>query len=965
MASSDVSRLAVIVILAYTSNCYGESLSTGNQTCLSLDQCTCKVTSNGLRMLCSLVADVDKLREDISMLKGITVESLGLSRVNMTTLPAFFFGNVTIRMLRVTSSPMESVSDDAFAGIGTLGLLDLSRNRLTTIPRAIRAIKELSLLYLASNRIRVVGGELAHLSSSLRRVLFSRNQIVTLHRDAFRNFTRLQRVGLANNAIEKMPTTLFSAAPALELIDLRWNLIEDVGDVFQRAHSLQALYLTDNRIRNIRQLAAARLRSLKELSLDNNPIDAASLFGPYEVAIESLSLRNCNVSNVDAIALGCLPRLRYVNLAKNAISYIDSGTFPRSADISSFRKFIFKELEIYRNCSATGAEERTAVLQIIDLSSNRIRDINNAFVGLKLLETLRLRENEIEYVPDDAFSTNENLKELYLNDNKISWLGNNCFRGLTSLKTLHLSGNRLASFNGSLSYASALQHLSVQQNRLRRFQNTDFVGNPGLKFVYAYENRISDVRGAFRDIHDLTVLRLQNNRLKSIHRASFYVPTLKLKKLLIEGNPIRCDCQLSWLHEADIQITENGNAICQSPRWMKGYDLRNSTTTAMLRSWPEDCDRRCVCTCHEDDDYGKHTQVNCSHANLTHLPEVFPEDAYIIDLSGNRLRALDRRLSDSTPNLQTLLLKDNLLAELDPMSLPNGLQQLSLQNNRFTNFPTNIVSQLNLSGVWLSGNPWACTCEDFAFRLWAEANEMTIKDGDSLACAEGTNPQVSLHPFLKLEQKDLCPLRLATYMVLGVLILVLLSVSLCIAVVYLTRKREIKVWMYAHGLRCVKERDLDSDKVFDVFMSFSSKDSDWAYTYLIPGIEKAGFSVCTYDRNFKGGFMLQDIIQDAVSSSRRTLLLLTRNFVESEWCRWEFRVAYQCALQDKVNRLIVVVIDKIPDGVDDDLLVYMRATNYLRWGEKHFWHKLKYSLPNSDTQPKRVSYSQTAPLSVV
>ncbi|CAN8000783.1 unnamed protein product [Ixodes pacificus] len=198
---------------------------------------------------------------------------------------------------------------------------------------------------------------------------------------------------------------------------------------------------------------------------------------------------------------------------------------------------------------------------------------------------------------------------------------------------------------------------------------------------------------------------------------------------------------------------------------------------------------------------------------------------------------------------------------------------------------------------------------------------------------------------------------------------VLLIISLAASTAYLRHKRAIKVWLYARGvcssLQCIKEDDLDEDKIFDVFLSFSSKDSMWAYEQLIPGVEAHGFSVCTYDRNFKGGFLLQDIIHEAVSCSRRTLLLLTKNFVESEWCRWEFRVAHHQALEDKINRLILVLVDELAPGlVDEELQLYMQATNYLRWGEPHFWDKLIYSLPKKDAKRKLILSSQEYPMTV-
>ncbi|KAH9362713.1 hypothetical protein HPB48_001190 [Haemaphysalis longicornis] len=186
---------------------------------------------------------------------------------------------------------------------------------------------------------------------------------------------------------------------------------------------------------------------------------------------------------------------------------------------------------------------------------------------------------------------------------------------------------------------------------------------------------------------------------------------------------------------------------------------------------------------------------------------------------------------------------------------------------------------------------------------------------------------------------------------------------MCLAVsaVYLRYRRLLKVWLYARGctLQCIKEDELDEEKLFDVFLSFSSKDAGWVHAQLLPGVEALGFSVCTYERNFKGGFLLRDIIRDAVACSRRTLLLLTQNFVESEWCRFEFRLAYQRALEDHINRLVIVLVEEVaPDAMDEDLRMYVRAANYLRWGDPSFWDKLLYSLPKKDAKKKLITHKE-------
>ncbi|KAM7283647.1 leucine-rich repeat-containing protein let-4 [Ixodes scapularis] len=79
------------------------------------------------------------------------------------------------------------------------------------------------------------------------------------------------------------------------------------------------------------------------------------------------------------------------------------------------------------------------------------------------------------------------------------------------------------------------------------------------------------------------------------------------------------------------------------------------------------------------------------------------------------------------------------------------------------------------------------------------------------------------------------------------------------------------------------------------------------------------------------------------------------NFVDSEWCRWEFRVAHHRALEDRINRLIIVVVDEVtPEALDEELHLYMQATSYLRWGEHKFWDKLIYSLPKKDARQRLI-----------
>jgi tetratricopeptide (TPR) repeat protein len=74
---------------------------------------------------------------------------------------------------------------------------------------------------------------------------------------------------------------------------------------------------------------------------------------------------------------------------------------------------------------------------------------------------------------------------------------------------------------------------------------------------------------------------------------------------------------------------------------------------------------------------------------------------------------------------------------------------------------------------------------------------------------------------------------------------------------------------------------------FDVFISYSSKDEEWVVKTLLPRAEQAGVRACIDFRDFKPGKPSLFNMQHAVRHSRHTLLVLTENWLGSEWTLFE------------------------------------------------------------------------------
>ncbi|GIX95172.1 protein toll [Caerostris extrusa] len=154
----------------------------------------------------------------------------------------------------------------------------------------------------------------------------------------------------------------------------------------------------------------------------------------------------------------------------------------------------------------------------------------------------------------------------------------------------------------------------------------------------------------------------------------------------------------------------------------------------------------------------------------------------------------------------------------------------------------------------------------------------------------------------------------------------------------------VKVWLYSHGVTWVKEKD------FDAFISFSYKDQDLVIQELIEVIEEKDpdIRLCLHYKHFLPGEFIQRNIRKAMVCYKRTVLVLSRSFLESQWCLLEFKLAHTQALRDHVPCIIVIKLADLPKEIQ----LYLKNTTYLTWGEKHFWNHLLYVLPRSQSVPK-------------
>ncbi len=79
----------------------------------------------------------------------------------------------------------------------------------------------------------------------------------------------------------------------------------------------------------------------------------------------------------------------------------------------------------------------------------------------------------------------------------------------------------------------------------------------------------------------------------------------------------------------------------------------------------------------------------------------------------------------------------------------------------------------------------------------------------------------------------------------------------------------------------------DPTYTYDVFISYSHIDQDWVQGELLKHLEDSGLRVCIDFRDFAPGAPSLVNMENAVEHSRKTLIVLTPDWVKSEWTSFE------------------------------------------------------------------------------
>lgn len=102
----------------------------------------------------------------------------------------------------------------------------------------------------------------------------------------------------------------------------------------------------------------------------------------------------------------------------------------------------------------------------------------------------------------------------------------------------------------------------------------------------------------------------------------------------------------------------------------------------------------------------------------------------------------------------------------------------------------------------------------------------------------------------------------------------------------------------------------------DVFIVYSSANKNDVKDTILPVLENAGLRV-TYDNDFLPGRSTFQSITEAVFGSKKTLIFLTKQSLESTWCRLELLVALEKTQKTNVHSVVLLLNGLEPKEVNN------------------------------------------------
>lgn len=874
-------------------------------------------------------------------------------------------------VLNLANNALTRIDAQTFQSLMFLQVLDMRNNSIGFVDeRAFMPLTNLHTLNLSGNRLHIISAGLFNGMYVLSRLVLSNNLITLIDRHAFRNCSSLKDLDLSSNQLTEVPPAVRDLS-MLKNLDLGENRITTMyNDSFESMAQLSGLRLMDNLITNITNGIFYPLSSLKVLNLAKNKIQHIELHAfTKNTEIEAIRLDKNQIPNIDGI-FAALNSLLWLNLSENQLAWFDFAFIPMNLKWLDIHSNFIEELGNYYRL------QPEITITTLDASHNRITELGPMSVP-NSIELFFVNNNLIRNVYPNTFIDKQNLTRVDLYSNAISKLPSHALRvsAMAVMKKnteFYLSGNPFECDctmgwlkNVNEIGGGQLQH---QHPRVMDYDNIECLVSHTRstpvrllsslstdEFLCRYESKCPTTCHCCENTKCYCNIKCPDG-CSCFHDSSFNINKINCGKQNAQTIPERVPMDATDLYLDGNNLFELQANTFTKLRHLRTLYVNNSNVIAI--------------------------QPQAFHGLSSNLQRLHLEDNKLTTLYGNEFSSLY--------HLKELYLQNNLITYIENTTFHSMkyLQVLRLDGNRLTaltGYQMRSAHLRNLKSLTLSRNLWTCNCafvQEFISFIYD--SNVIVSDSSAIYCVEDNS--VAVIDTINGNQDDLMQKgrRLLIdrglindcknvfsgqannvlvmppegiphgYIPLLSFILVIIFILGVLVAIFTIKEQMCCIYSTSSDpLSKSNGRTIGTAKsIYDVLVLAAKDDCDYVMMNVVADLKqsKSQMRIGMQHKNVAAAKLLT-----AAYSSRKLVIYVTNNFLQTEWSRPEIRSAVANSWMPGKVILVQAPNLNLQTNADRELFNNAgRGVVLLRTWEIDFTFKLAYAI---ETHPSHYAPS--------
>ncbi|XP_076073576.1 toll-like receptor 6 [Mytilus galloprovincialis] len=703
-------------------------------------------------------------------------------------------------------------------------------------------------------------------------------------------------------------------------LNLQHNLISEIPDhTFKNMYNLKILDLSFNKIVSINQQVFYGLSDLRHLKLNNNYMmmnyslskEKANNSFEHLTNLTVLDLSFNNLQSINIQTFTGLGNLKHLKLDHNQLSY----------KLERFPKGSFKPLKSLTDISLQNNNNLiTPIFTLFSFPNETIADLKNLEVlkmdvSIAIFKTIvfgvgylslhhltSLNFSNCLHLPlyDKVFRYTPNLRYLYINHCHQMVVKSEAFSNLTKLEVFGLDLDCPSGYKfGQAKVIELFQSLAKTPVKVVKMNNVFYTSQ-----IFPLNN-IFDLLST-TSVHELT---FTNNKDLQISTQTLCQPApLDLQMLDLSGNMLK-QIALNLIYVLILKLNSNT---------LGGYLAEHLYMTT------------------QD---SKLEHVNLSNNSIQQLNFTMfhgQQHLQVIDLNSNFLKAIHFDLSNLT-KLKVINLKNNAINFLDAASMRNIDKVLKNDKTKidFTN------------------NPLQCTCYTVPFLKWMKVNRKHFINFNQYKCTYENGSTSTLNSFEKVIKRLQEDCISYAYLIISVSFAIFGFIIVLFGGFIYRHRWKLCYIFYTAKLKYTSIKNIEdnlNEYTYDAFISYSDEDQTFVTQDCIHYLEHDfKLRLCLHQRDFLPGQDITDNIINAIQNSRKTICIITRSFVDSYYCMFEYNMARMESVhaREGKNILFLVFYEKLlPEELPLLLYELIQKQSYIEYpndehGNVIFWDKIR------------------------